>query len=294
MLNLIRAANPSKVLLENVNEYQNTLSMLMIRAVLTEWGYDIHETRLDGEDFGAFERRSRFAMVATTKGTDFDIGAVAEHCVDREMQLADFVDPVDHPNHNWRTFSYLKDKEVRDIAAGKGFRRQEIGYDDTSCGTIGRSYQKARSSEPFVRHPDNPELLRLFSPREHATVKTAPQRLVEGLVQTTAHEVLGQGVIFHAFRALGRVIACSITGRDWGARPTGRPVTVQEPLAANDQAPRPAGAQMGFAFLERLGALPSEALFPVSENTSINPIKTRAKKTLRLVCSAVPRAWDCA
>jgi len=58
-----------------------------------------------------------------------------------------------------------------------------------------------------VPHPENPALLRLFTPAEHARLKGIPERLIEGITSpTTAHAYLGQSVIWPAFRVLGEVI----------------------------------------------------------------------------------------
>jgi DNA (cytosine-5)-methyltransferase 1 len=51
-----------------------------------------------------------------------------------------------------------------------------------------------------------------MTPAEHARVKTIPESLIEGLAATTAHEVLGQSVIFSAFVAVGELLAKTILG----------------------------------------------------------------------------------
>lgn len=64
----------------------------------------------------------------------------------------------------------------------------------------------ARSTDPQLAHPSDPRLSRLFTPAEHARIKGIPGRIIEGLSATVAHEVLGQSVVFPAFRALGRAL----------------------------------------------------------------------------------------
>src|SRR5690606_22882179 len=46
-LTIVRATGPAVIVFENVREYGTTVSMHMIRDVLTEWGYVVHETVLD-------------------------------------------------------------------------------------------------------------------------------------------------------------------------------------------------------------------------------------------------------
>jgi DNA (cytosine-5)-methyltransferase 1 len=43
-------------------------------------------------------------------------------------------------------------------------------------------------------------------------VKTIPVELVQGVSDTTAHEILGQSVIFAAFEALGVAVGGKVVG----------------------------------------------------------------------------------
>ncbi|MNC80203.1 hypothetical protein D3C75_1329110 [compost metagenome] len=51
---------------------------------------------------------------------------------------------------------------------------------------------------------------RLLTPVEHARVKGIPLEVIEGESETTAHEGLGQSVIFPKFEAVGFEIGRSI------------------------------------------------------------------------------------
>lgn len=80
-----------------------------------------------------------------------------------------------------------------------------------SCGTIGRFYAKCRSTEPFIVNKKDPGLSRILTPREHCRVKGIPQEVIEGLADTTAHEILGQSVIYPAFQAVALELGKSLT-----------------------------------------------------------------------------------
>ncbi len=112
--------------------------------------------------------------------------------------------PADSPR--WKEFNYLADKEIKDLAAGKGFRRQLLTEAADKCGTIGRHYNKCRSTEPFLIHPENDKLSRLFTPKEHARLKGIPDGIVKGISDTIAHQILGQSVIWPVFQAVGKQI----------------------------------------------------------------------------------------
>lgn len=204
-LSIVQRANPAALVLENVPGYQKELSMALIRRVLDTWGYAVHETVLDGYALGALEDRKRMCMVAVTKGMAFDWDRLRATRT-REQAIGAILEDIAHDSPRWRSFDYLKEKEKRDLAAGKGFRRQLITPESTRVGTIGKGAAKCRSTEPFVVHPTNPELSRIFTPVEHARVKGAPEELVAGLSDTVAHEILGQSVVWPAFHAVGKLL----------------------------------------------------------------------------------------
>lgn len=201
-LNVIQATQPSVVVLENVPPYQNTASMAVIRSVMENLGYSIHEEVLNGQDFGAIEARERMCMVGLTRGLEgFDFANLTTH-EGPKVQLSEILENVPDDDPSWRSFDYLHEKEKRDKAAGKGFTQQILTGDETSVGTLGRGYAKARSTEGRVKNPRT-GLQRLFTPKEHARIKTIPEYLIAGLSATRAHEVLGQSVIHAAFKEVG-------------------------------------------------------------------------------------------
>src|SRR3546814_8734832 len=65
--------------------------------------------------------------------------------------------------------SYLREKEERDIAAGKGFRMQIFQPDSTKIATLTRGYAKIRSTDPKLQHPTDPTLLRILRSEEHTS-----------------------------------------------------------------------------------------------------------------------------
>ncbi|EBB4184929.1 DNA cytosine methyltransferase, partial [Salmonella enterica] len=63
---------------------------------------------------------------------------------------------------------------------------------------------------PFIVHPEQPELSRIFTPTEHCRVKGIPEELIQGLSDTIAHQILGQSVVFPAFEALALALGNSL------------------------------------------------------------------------------------
>ena len=206
LLQFVQLLNPALVIMENVAAYKDTASMVVIRSVLSNLGYDIHESVLDGVEFGALEKRQRLCVVAVSKGLEgFSFEDVLPVRT-KEAQIKDILEDIPQDSNRWKPYDYLADKEKRDKAAGKGFARQLLTGSEGHCGVIGRGYAKARSTEPFIINDVNPELSRLFTPLEHCRVKGIPEQVIAGLSDTTAHEILGQSVIFPVFKAVAKAI----------------------------------------------------------------------------------------
>jgi len=204
----VEATNAAIVVVENVPEYQKTAGMAVIRSRLKSLGYNVFEAVLDGNDFGALEKRRRMVMVAVCKGLSqaFDFKALIP-VKTKEAALNDVLDVFSPDSDRWDLFEHLKAKWIRDKANGKGFAPQHLSGAEGHCGTIGKGYFKGRSTEPFIKHPTDPELLRLLTPEEHARVKGAPVSVFAGEAETVAHEILGQAVVYPKFLSLAAGIA---------------------------------------------------------------------------------------
>lgn len=202
-LEIIRATQPAVVLLENVPEYASSATAQTIRARLRRFGYVLHEAIIDGAAW-SLEARSRWVLLAVTRGISLDLGALVP--TPRPERLSDVVDPA---AGGWRGLGALERKAAKDKAAGRGFSRGRKVLDGsaTTVPTLRRGYQKGGSCDVRLAHPSQPGLARLFTAAEHAAIKGIPQRLVAGLSEKKAHEVLGQSVISPAFVGLGELIA---------------------------------------------------------------------------------------
>lgn len=206
VLQIVQKLNPSMVILECVPDFRKTASMAVIRTVLSSLNYTVTEQVLDGSEFGAFEKRKRLCVVALSSGLpQFDFTNVVSLRT-KEACLGEILEHITDDSPRWKTFDYLADKEIRDIEAGKGFRRQLLDASATTCGVVTKDYAKCRSTDPFYQHPTMPHLSRLFTPVEHAKVKAIPLEVIAGLSNTVAHQILGQSVIYPLFVALGIAI----------------------------------------------------------------------------------------
>lgn len=202
---LIARFNPAVIQLEQVVPYASSASMDIIRTSLRDLGYDLQEAILDAADWNALEHRKRMVMIGTTKGVSFDFSKL-NRPTKRPRQLAEILEPVALDADCWSKMEGLKDKEKRDAELGRSFAMQVFDESSAKVCTLTKGLAKNRSTDAKIRHPLNPELLRIPTPVEHARAKDVPEHLISGLSATIAHELLGQSVNYEKFRSVGILI----------------------------------------------------------------------------------------
>jgi DNA (cytosine-5)-methyltransferase 1 len=216
-LNWVQATDPALIILENVKQYSGTASMSAIRSVLSSLGYNLQERVINGNEFGALEDRDRFCLVAMTEGLEcsFNLNAV-NPLYSKPSSLADVLEPIPLDSPTWKSYDYLNSKAKRDKENGKGFRRQLFSGTDTRISTITRRYFKGGTTDPFIRHPQNPNLSRKVTRIEHARMKGIPETYIDTatISETVAHEIMGQAVVPLAFEAVAADLGAGLVEAD--------------------------------------------------------------------------------
>lgn len=199
---ILSKTNPAICVFECVPNYEHTASAAILRTQLKDLGYVTHERILNGKEWGALENRNRWCMVAVSEGIDFDFEQLVPSGVTGQ-RLGDILESVADDDPSWSKMQYLRDKAVRDAEAGKGFKMQIVDENSDQVGTIGKGYMKRRSTEPMVQHKNDPDLIRLLTPQEHAAVKRIPPHLGGDASATLKNEIFGQSVIHSVFVGVG-------------------------------------------------------------------------------------------
>ncbi|MBB5546525.1 DNA cytosine methyltransferase [Paraburkholderia fungorum] len=206
-LTAVARTSPSFVAIECVPGWLNTASAAIARSMLRDFGYVVHETVLSAADWNMLEHRERMCIVAVTQGIEFSFDLV-ERPEAQVRKLGEIMDTVAPDDKCWSPLTYLKDKQERDEAAGKGFKMTIVNENSTKVPTLNKTLAKRQSTGTFLQHPENKDLLRIPTVREHARCKGIWEDLVEGVTQTFGHEVCGQAVsvppFVSVFDALGR------------------------------------------------------------------------------------------
>jgi len=234
---IVEAVQPAVIVSEQVIPGRNSATYTLIKSMLTVLDYFIHEIDLGPEQSGAMESRRRYWFVAVSKGLDaLDLNTIP--VFDRQYEkLGDLLEPISAEDPRWSENEYLKKKQVRDKAAGKGFaQRQLLTENAGQIGTAGRGYQKKRSCEPFLTRADGKE--RLLTPLELCRAHGAPESLIANTVDGVAYESLGQGIDWNQAVGIGRVIArdlCQSVGERSTTEATSRVDTEVAAVVVEDE-----------------------------------------------------------
>lgn len=205
----VAKTSPCFVVIECVPNWLQSASAAIARSMLRDLGYTVHETVLKAAEWNMLEHRERMCIVAVTQGLEFSFEFV-ERPEPRSRQLGEIMDNVALDDKCWSAMTYLKDKQERDEAAGKGFKMTVVDPTSVKVPTLNKTLHKRQSTGTFFQHPENGDLLRIPTVREHARCKGVWEDLVEGTTQTFGHEVLGQAVsvlpFVSVFHAIGKAL----------------------------------------------------------------------------------------
>ena len=210
-LRVVEAVRPGVIISENVCAARSSASYLMIKSYLSQMSYVIHEIDMGPELTKSMEVRRRYWFIAVSAGlSQVDLSNLP-YFEPEYRRIEELLDDIPEDHKMWSDNQYLKDKQKRDAAAGKGFaNRCLLTPDDTSIATAPRTYAKRQSTSPFLVRDDGKE--RLFTPAELCRAHSAPEHLIEGLSDACAYEGLGQSIDFKQGLAVAMIVARDCCG----------------------------------------------------------------------------------
>lgn len=200
-LDIVKWSNPSIIVSENVTQAQDSATYYLIRAELNRLGYEIHEKILGKEEGACIEKRNRYWFVAISKGLK---GFKFEEFPSFTQKYKTVGELIEKDDDSFFSPEKFLAREEENKKKNRGFKTNFIDDSVESIGVIPRTYAKRQVSNP---HYIKNGLVRLFTPNEHARLKGVPERLVKDVSKTTAHEGLGQGILYNHAYGIGQIIA---------------------------------------------------------------------------------------
>lgn len=179
VLTAIRAMNPKTIVVEEVPEYSEAPSSMMLRTVLKQMGYNINEAVSEGSN----TKRKRWTLVA-----DMDNAIELDNLICEKTYTIEHFLETSIEDRNWQT----ADENLR--VAGmirKGLGIRSCLPTDYKVNTF--TTHSTRHTEPILKHP-NKELYSEFTNREIAKIHGLPNTFVLDPRVTISRQILGQGV----------------------------------------------------------------------------------------------------
>lgn len=216
VLKMIASSEPCLIEIENTDSYRSTASFDGIQEFLRAMQYDFEHGIIDSNDLGTTERRRRLFLVACDSPkaiASTDIFSSKHHFVGAPKSIEMQLDPsVKDTDPSYREYTGLKLKAERDFLKGNGFSRAIYHGHETKTALIRASYVKAGSCDPYLYHPTNMELSRLFRPIENCRFSGFPDNFIQEsplTSQTHLHAILGQGINRPCANLLGEFVVAS-------------------------------------------------------------------------------------
>lgn len=204
----IRMHRPDTVIFENVALYPKTLSARCLRSALRAAGYSLFERTLNAyTEFDTPTERIRWVMVATRQ-SQFAWNPVPQPF------SATLEGYLDAPSARDEAESFTAERAAKQSAycarkteEGCRFFQRFVDHSSTKCPTICATYGKVQPSATYVKTSKSHRMLR---PREVARLHGFPEDFRLPAVKTTAYQVLGQGVCYKPFYALGEALGVHV------------------------------------------------------------------------------------
>ena len=208
VIEAIKTMNPGMIILECTPKMEKSSTYDCIQNQLTKFGYIVQTTLLKGSEFGDFEHRKRFAMVAVSKGLSEHIPDLnLVHLLHRPNQqtfydISDTISPVDS---SWKSYGHVR---ARDKMSSVGYKNVLIDAKSRHIPALLAIYACPQTGAPFVRHPREHGLQRQITVAEHAKLRKLPPEMINALTdlesgkfpgrtrtgRTLAHKCLGNSV----------------------------------------------------------------------------------------------------
>jgi len=197
----IERVNPWHVVLEEVPEYLESASWVILRSVLCRLGYQVDARVLDSADYGSVAGRRRAVIVATT-----DDQVTWPEPVRCAHTLGDLLD-AEVPEEAWfdrGSRRWLFDHWDSQRAAGRGFVSSVLTERTARVPAITRGYYKGQGDGAVLAHPEREGVYRWLTLSEGRRLHGLPEGYVLDAFgrHNRSGETLGQGVVVTLFEQL--------------------------------------------------------------------------------------------
>lgn len=205
-LKYVVTANPAVIISENVIQAQHSATYTLLKAELKRIGYEIKEFILDEKQAGSIEKRKRYWFVAVSSGFKAILNDLEPKTYSKKFKTVGQVIDKEYSGA-WMKDTYFNSRLEKNIENGRGFCPNFIQDSTESTNVITRHYTKRQISNPHYQKGDK---IRLFSVSEHSRLMGIPEMILEGVVDTVGHEILGQSILYNHAHGLAAAVMSAL------------------------------------------------------------------------------------
>lgn len=207
-LEVMRLIRPGFGVIEEVVAFAQSAIAAMVRNVLIQMGYHITEAVLNSFDMGGLTKRTRYCMVASMKGP-VELPASAKPSGKRIRDILE----IPPEKRKWETAETSKsiatflrrERENQEPGAKRNFGVGRVRLDDTIAPTVTKHYTKKQPTQPIL-YDEVKDAYSFLTKRELARLNGLPDTFKLPSADTTACEIIGQGVCNVTFGAVANAI----------------------------------------------------------------------------------------
>lgn len=220
----IRASNPALMIMECTPAFLKSDTLRLMKQALSD--YVFHDFQLSGAKHGEIENRPRVAVVAISQGIAHLLPLSAGVPVPAKRQvtpvLSEFLEDVAPGSDLWREFKHVTNK-IDDERLD--FKHTAYTPDANKIATLIATYASPKIGSPFLAHPSNPKLMRMFTVAEHANIKRLAPAVKQHLIdieqgnttltsargsKSLAHKLMGMSVNRYPWTDLAAFVGTTI------------------------------------------------------------------------------------
>jgi len=207
-LEAMRVMRPGFAVVEEVIGFAKSAIADVVRNVLRVMGYHLTETIFTSSEMGGMTKRKRYCMVASMKGP-IKIPQSARFTQKKvrdilEIPMSERVWLTEETNQSIATF-LRRERENNKTDSKRNFGVGRVDPDDSITPTVTKHYTKKQMTQPILYNKETEEYS-FFTSRELARLNGLPDSYVLPSSETTACEIVGQGVDVIAFSKVAEAI----------------------------------------------------------------------------------------
>lgn len=212
---ILMASNCKAIIIEQVPAYFRSRSFEHLKGLLAPIFPNWHVSMIDAYDMGSVSGRKRGYAVAAVEGVDFQFPKVPKLPDHRRLTVGQVIGK-EWEKGDWREIKGTVMEHLLNRSGNNNFTAEKnrtlVGLNDKRISCIIANYSKINVTSSHLKHPDNPNLWRLFRSDELARFLDVPEdfSFPDFISESQQASLLGQSVAANVVKAIGIEVAFSL------------------------------------------------------------------------------------